>query len=213
MSGPEGTGARRPLRSAGWVLFGLAAAAALIGLAVVVTGEGEPSAGDRSAATARPAPESASPTPAAPTAATSSPVTPPGSSPAAIPGPGPADLGPVNPVPANPGPKASAPSDTGVGAGRPIRGEARVYNNSTISGLAARAAEDLNAAGWTVVEVDNYSGGRIPTTTVYYQEGTDQRRLAEAIGAEFGMRVEPRFVGITNAAPGVIVIVTNDYGS
>lgn len=93
------------------------------------------------------------------------------------------------------------------------RGEARVYNNSTIHGLATRAADDLTAAGWAVVEVANYSGGRIPTSTVYYQEGTDQRATAEAIGAEFGMRVEPRFAGIASARPGVIVIVTNDYGT
>jgi hypothetical protein len=93
------------------------------------------------------------------------------------------------------------------------RGEVRVYNNSTIRGLAAQAAEDLTAAGWTVVEVGNYAQGTIPTTTVYYQEGTDQRDDAEALGAEFGMRVQPRFPGLANADPGLIVIVTNDYVS
>lgn len=93
------------------------------------------------------------------------------------------------------------------------RGEVRVYNNSTIRGLAARAAEDLTAAGWTVVEVGNYAQGAIPTTTAYYQEGIDQRDDAEALGAEFGMRVEPRFAGIANADSGLIVIVTNDYVS
>jgi hypothetical protein len=93
------------------------------------------------------------------------------------------------------------------------RGEVRVYNNSTIHGLATQAADDLRAAGWSVAEVGNYAGGRIPTTTVYYQEGTDQRAVAEAIGAEFGMRVEPRFPGIADVRPGVIVIITKDYGS
>ncbi|HEU0128668.1 MAG TPA: LytR C-terminal domain-containing protein [Pseudonocardiaceae bacterium] len=93
------------------------------------------------------------------------------------------------------------------------RGEVRVYNNSTIKGLAARAAEDLTAAGWTVVEVGNYAQGTIPTTTAYYQEGIDQRGDAEALGAEFGMRVQPRFPGIANAGSGLIVIVTNDYVS
>lgn len=87
----------------------------------------------------------------------------------------------------------------------------RVYNNSTIRGLAARAARDLTAEGWTVVDVGNYPWGTIPTTTVYYQDGTEQRADAEAIGANFGMRVLPRFPGIVNASPGLIVIVTNDY--
>jgi hypothetical protein len=93
------------------------------------------------------------------------------------------------------------------------RGEVRVYNNSTIRGLAARAAEDFTAAGWTVVEVGNYAQGTIPTTTAYYQEGTDQRDEAEALSAEFGMRLQPRFPGIANAGSGLIVIVTNDYVS
>ena len=93
------------------------------------------------------------------------------------------------------------------------RGEVRVYNNSTIRGLAAQAAEDLTAAGWTVVEVGNYAQGTIPTTTAYYQEGTDQRDNAEALGAEFGMRVQPRFPALADAGSGLIVIVTNDYVS
>ena len=93
------------------------------------------------------------------------------------------------------------------------RGELRVYNNSTIHGLAARAARDFTAAGWTVVEVGNYAGGVIPTATVYYQPDTDQRAVAEAVGAEFHLRVEPRFPGIANAKPGVIAIITNDYGT
>jgi hypothetical protein len=91
------------------------------------------------------------------------------------------------------------------------KGAVRVYNNSTIHGLAARAARDLAAAGWTVVEVGNYPWGTIPTTTVYYQEGTAERAAAEEIGAQFGMRVEPRFTGIARAAPGLIIIVTRDY--
>jgi hypothetical protein len=89
----------------------------------------------------------------------------------------------------------------------------RVYNNGTIRGLAARAARDLTAAGWTVVEVGNYARGVIPTTTVYYQQGTDQSADAQALGARFRIRVEPRFPGIANVGPGLVVIVTNDYES
>ncbi len=92
------------------------------------------------------------------------------------------------------------------------RGEVRVFNNSTIRGLATRAAGDLSAAGWTVVEVANYAQGTIPTTTVYYQEDTD-RAAAEALAAQFKVRVEARFPGIEKIGPGLIVIVTNDYAS
>lgn len=119
-------------------------------------------------------------------------------------------------VPA-PGPPEPAPYSPVIGAGQgkgekgDSRAEVRVYNDSTIRDLAARAAGDPTAEGWTVVDVENYPWGTIPTTTVYYQEGTDQRADAEAIGAEFGMRVMPRFPGIANASPGLIVIVTKDY--
>ncbi|MGH3538253.1 MAG: LytR C-terminal domain-containing protein [Pseudonocardiaceae bacterium] len=103
--------------------------------------------------------------------------------------------------------------NNGASAIAASRGEVRVYNNSTIRGLAARAARDLSAAGWTVIEVGNYARGTIPTTTVYYQEGTDQRAAAEALAAQFKIRVEARFPGIENASPGLILIVTNDYAS
>ncbi|MDT7702737.1 MAG: hypothetical protein QOJ30_5062 [Pseudonocardiales bacterium] len=87
----------------------------------------------------------------------------------------------------------------------------RVYNNSTIAGLAAKAAEDFRRAGWTVTESRNYSDGVIPTTTVYYRPGTREQAAAERLAAEFGMRAEPRFAGIQDATPGLIVILTKDY--
>lgn len=89
--------------------------------------------------------------------------------------------------------------------------DVRVYNNSNISGLAARAERDLEARGWDVVETGNYSDGVIYTTTVYYREGTNEEAAAQAIGENFSMRVRPRFDGIEDASPGVIVIVTKDY--
>jgi len=100
----------------------------------------------------------------------------------------------------------------GPGTGEPTRGAVRVYNNSTIRGLAARAAQDMRAVGWSVREVGNYSGGTIPTTTVYYDDESG-RSAADALGENFGMRIEPRFEGIRDATPGLIVIVTNDYSS
>ena len=89
----------------------------------------------------------------------------------------------------------------------------RVYNNSTISGLAAGAAEDFRER-----RLDGRRGGQllvlggvIPTSTVYYRPGTGEQGAAERIGSEFGLRAAPRFAGLTDASPGLIVIVTNDY--
>lgn len=88
----------------------------------------------------------------------------------------------------------------------------RVYNNSTIRGHAARAADDIRKAGWSVDEVGNYAAGVIPTSTVYYRPGTPEQAAARALGNQFDLRIEPRFRGLKNAEPGLIVIVTNDYG-
>jgi LytR cell envelope-related transcriptional attenuator len=184
-----GSGSR--LRTAGVALFGLATVAVLIGLVLAVN-RAEPTQT------------------AAPSAITSAPAAP-SLGPSVIPFPPPAAANraesPVVAAPTTPGAGGTMP----LGETRVSRGELRVYNNSTIRGLAARVARDLSAAGWTVVEVGNFAQGTVPTTTVYYQEGTDQRADAEAIAHQFGMRVEPRFPGISNVGSGVIVIVTSDY--
>ena len=50
-----------------------------------------------------------------------------------------------------------------------------VYNNSSVTGLAARVAAEASNAGWQVVGSDNWYG-TIPATTVYFP----QRLKAEA---------------------------------
>lgn len=86
----------------------------------------------------------------------------------------------------------------------------RVLNNSTVSGLAAGTAEELAAAGWNVEETGNYSEGTVSTTTVFYGTSAAEKAAAEQIAAELGVNAEPRFAGIANASPGVIVIVTSN---
>ena len=188
----------RRLRAAGVALIALAVMAATIGIVLALTRGGQIKAtGPSTSVPAQPLPlppPTAIPFPPPVISTTQAPVV----VPPAAPEPAPAETAPL---------EQAAPAN-GKGASR---GEVRVYNNSTIRGLAARAARDLSAAGWTVVEVGNYPWGIIPTTTVYYQEGTDERAGAEAIASEFGMRAEPRFPGIANASPGIIVIVTNNY--
>jgi LytR cell envelope-related transcriptional attenuator len=203
MCTPNGTRTGRRVRTAGLTLVVLSALALLIGL--VVTGVRAKQTGTTGQHPAHAAP--------------SAPASPP-----LVPYPPPAPSRPA-PAPVVPPPVVSplappeAPESAPAGASSTSsdksfhRVEVRVYNNSTIRGLASRVARDLAAAGWTVSEVGNYPQGTIPTSTVYYQEGTGQRAAAEALGAQFRMRVEPRFPGIANANPGLIVIVTNDYES
>ena len=92
-----------------------------------------------------------------------------------------------------------------------VKSPVRVYNNTPITGLAARAGDDFRNEGWTVTSVANYPYGNIPTSTVYYRPGTAEQAGAQAMASEFGLRSEPRFVGLDDASPGLIVIVTNDY--
>lgn len=206
MTEPAPSGGPSPLRVGGLALLGAGAVAALIGLATLLPGGGGTST------PASPTPEpvpSAAPASPAPTA-----VAPP-SAPVAVPTAGatgnvaapPAAAPPAAPAPA-PAPQAG----TGGGGGSSAaRGPVRVYNNSTVTGLAARAANDFRADGWQVGQVANYSSGNIPTSTVYYRPGTAEQSAATTIASEFGMRAEPRFSGIDDATPGLIVIVTNDY--
>jgi hypothetical protein len=107
---------------------------------------------------------------------------------------------------------APAPPPGGDGNGEPGKSQpVRVYNNSTVSGLAAKAADDLRAVGWNVISVGNYPYGTIPTTSVYYRPGTAEQSAAEDIADDFGMKVQPRFTGLSSFPDGVVVIVTNDY--
>jgi hypothetical protein len=88
----------------------------------------------------------------------------------------------------------------------------RVYNNSLVPGLAARAAEDFRSAGWTVNEVGGYKG-RLLESAAYYRPGTSEEAAAKQLAADFGLAAKPRFAEIQGAHPGVIVILIRDYAA
>lgn len=86
----------------------------------------------------------------------------------------------------------------------------RVYNNSTVEGLAHRTAQELKTDGFTVGKIANYDGGTVPHSAVFYGDSPGEKAAAEKVGAQLGVPVEPRFDGISDASPGVIVILTAD---
>ena len=196
----------RPGRIAGVALLGLAAVALVIGLVTALGGTGDGNA-DGGKGGAQPSSRTTEITgPPGPTSTTKT-TRPPSTTTSAKP---PTSGGQTTTTTTG----QVQPPPGGDGNGEPTKSvPVRVLNNSTIKGLAARAANDLRADGWNVTSTGNYSGGIIPTTTVYYRPGTEEEATARAIAAEFGMRVEARFEGIQDASPGVIVIVTNDYGN
>jgi hypothetical protein len=204
-------GLSRPMRLAGVALLGVAVIAAIIGIVTAVSGDG---GGNNTAAPTTPPPSGSASSPAsssqAPGTSSSAPAGTATPSPTTSPGGGtgapPATSGQAG-APTTPGNNGGVPADQAAAKWVPVR----VYNNSTISGLAARAAADLRADGWNVAEISNYPYGIIPTTTAFYTPGTDEETAAKAIANWFNMKAEPRFEGIQDASPGVIVIVTNDY--
>jgi cytoskeletal protein RodZ len=191
MTSPESASPSRPAKAAGFALLGVAAVALVIGVVSLFGGgsDSPPSAGGSSTAPPVQTPSSES-SAAAPTEGSSAPAatttTPPATTTTAV-----------------PPPPVTQPAVAKV----PVR----VYNNSTITGLAGKASDEVRANGWTVAETGNYSQGTIPTTTVYFRPGTDEEASAKELGAVLRARVEPRFDGIQHAAPGIILIVTNDY--
>jgi len=191
-----------PLKIGGIALVGVAVVAAVIGL--VTLGTGGTGGGSSAAAPT----ETASAAPTVPGSASAAPDT------GAVPLPSFTTTAPpaVTTVQA---PVTEAPAVAGAGAGGGADAAPalplRVYNNSTIQGLAADAAADFRRGGWTVTDTTGYPYGTIPTSTVYYRPGTDEQPSADRLAAEYGLKSEPRFQGIGDASPGLIVIVTKDY--
>jgi hypothetical protein len=219
VTSPDGSKGSSPLRVGGLALLGVGLVAGILGVVGLNSGGGTPppvaapslSTGAAPSASAELAPAP----PAAPPAAPPVESAPPAAAPAPAPPPAapPAPTTAAGSGAASSGTGAGSTVGSGAGSAEAQRSSVRVYNNSTISGLAAGAAEDFRGAGWKVDEVANYSSsdGVIPTSTVYFRPGTGEQGAAERIGSEFGLRAAPRFAGLTDASPGLIVIVTNDY--
>lgn len=227
MAASPSPGSRSPLRVAGIALLGIGVIAAFAGLISTTQGESngtlaqaptasagvlEPSAGPAAppsdpAAVPSVAPESTPFVPGSTADGATGQESVPGS--AVAPEPPPVIAAPA-PAPAPAGDAASGPA--GAQPQPVVRVPLRVYNNSTVQGLAARAADGFRSAGWTVSEVGGYQG-RLLESAAYYRPGTDEEAAARALASEFGLAAKPRFAEIQSAQPGVIVILIKDYSA
>ena len=203
MTSPESASPSRPAKAAGFALLGVAAVALVIGVISLFAGDSD-------------APPAAEGTTSAPPAATSSGSTASEQPPASTSASNSASSAPAStPSSAPPAATSSSPATSAVPPPVTQTGVAkvpvRVYNNSTVTGLASKASDEVRANGWTVAETGNYSSGTIPTTTVYFRPGTDEEASARELAGLLRARVEPRFDGIQSAAAGIILIVTNDF--
>ena len=202
----------------GYTLIGVGALAAVVGVTTAFTGgtqSGAETQADEQSPSAAPSPEQPQqpspqqPVPQQPREPQQPPPQQPQQpDPAHNPLPGgqnPGDAGRAQPIPV---PRPGIPDGSGQTTPKIA---VRVYNNSTIKGLASRAADDVRSAGYDVPEVGNYAAGKIATTTVYFRPGTDEEGQAKQVAERVGARPEPRFEGLQPASPGVIAIITNDY--
>jgi hypothetical protein len=83
-----------------------------------------------------------------------------------------------------------------------------VFNSTSVQGLAADAAGQLEDAGWSEVESGNYPGGTLPASTVFY--GTAElevsaRAVAEVLGIDAVQLAE------SDATDGIEVVLERDF--
>lgn len=136
-----------------------------------------------------------------------------------LPGEGPEGADPQAPGapgdPADPAgqPPAEPPVDEPAPAGPAVTSvPVQIYNNSTVTGLAARTGETLRENGFAVGDVANLPSNRgvVPESTAFYGTGPGERQAAEAIAGQLGIVAAPRPADLAGEAPGVIVVVTQD---
>ena len=104
---------------------------------------------------------------------------------------------------------SSTPSRQTTAARAPLT----VLNNSTIRGLADRAAGEVQNRGWQVAQVGNFAG-RLAATTVYYTPGDGAgQAAANELAREFPQidQVLPRYAGLPPTPAGIVLVVTKDW--
>jgi hypothetical protein len=133
---------------------------------------------------------------------------------------GPSDVARNSPSGTAPTAASSAPRTSDSPSSVGFRGVPLVVlNDTTTSGLAARAARRFQAAGWTVTRFDNYQNDIVSTCAYYDPTSPGAEAAAQALQRQFPTikRVEPRFApdpGAQPLPPGpVVVVLTPDYSA
>jgi len=88
-----------------------------------------------------------------------------------------------------------------------------VLNNSAVGGLAARVAAELEAGGWPIAELLNYSETQVRATTVFFSPGNAaEEAAAQALITQFPEitgGAKPRFNGLDGS--GLTVAAVGDW--
>jgi cytoskeletal protein RodZ len=135
---------------------------------------------------------------------------------AAEPGAEATEPAPTEPAPTDTAPPATEPPATTPPAETPpppppepdLETPVTVFNSTSVQGLAADAAGQLEDAGWSEVDSGNYPGGTLPASTVFY--GTAElevsaRAVAEVLGIDVVELAE------SDATDGIEVVLERDF--
>ena len=92
-----------------------------------------------------------------------------------------------------------------------------ILNNTTVTGLAAQAAQQFEAGGWTVTRYGNYTNSILSTCAYFDPSVPGAKAAAKALQRQYPaiQRVAPRFTPDPGAQPlpdgPVVVVLTPDY--
>jgi LytR cell envelope-related transcriptional attenuator len=87
------------------------------------------------------------------------------------------------------------------------KADVRVYNISSQSGIASKAADQIKQGGYNVTEVGNLTLPKVSATTVYFGSAAGEQETAEAVGKLLKAPVAARTPDVSDQPPGVIVVV------
>jgi hypothetical protein len=87
------------------------------------------------------------------------------------------------------------------------KADVRVYNISSQSGIATKAADQIKQGGYNVTDIGNLTLPKVSATTVYFGSAAGEQETAEAVGKLLKAPVAPRTPDVADQPPGVIVVV------
>jgi LytR cell envelope-related transcriptional attenuator len=99
----------------------------------------------------------------------------------------------------------SAPTTTTVKV--VAKSDVRVYNISSQSGVAGKAADQIKQGGYNVTDISNLTLPDVSKTTVYFGSADGEHETADAVGKLLKAPVLPRTPAVAGQPPGVIVVV------
>jgi len=93
-------------------------------------------------------------------------------------------------------------------AGPALGTKVQVLNGAGISGVAAKAAAKLTAAGFTSVTAGNYGGAAVSASTIFYATPAEAV-TAKAVGTALGIAQVKE--SATQASGAIVVVLKSDY--